>query len=212
MIATATFTMGSPLHVLSTGVCFAFMTAFAMLGRHWRRTSPNRERWLRRAWVGTLIPFQILSICWWMLPANYDRNLSLPLHICDLVVWIIPLAMFTSMRWAPAVVYFWGVGLSSAAFFVPVLRQGPESMVYWLFWISHTQIVGSGIYLIVAGGYRPRFGDVLRALAALLVYAAIIVPIDAALGLDYGYFGRETSSVASSLGPWPGRVRGWAAS
>lgn len=200
------FNMGSATHIVAAGLSILLMAAAALVGARWRGRAPMRERRLRITWVVLLIPFQLFSIAWWLLPANYDRTLSLPLHICDLVVWLVPIALLAEWRWPRTLVYFWGIGLSAWAFFVPVLERGPASPVFWLFWIGHIQIVGSAVYIGVAMGYRPRFRDLLIAVGAALAYVAVILPFDLLFDLDYGYVGRDTTSAVARLGDWPARV------
>ncbi|MCA9311939.1 MAG: TIGR02206 family membrane protein [Phycisphaerales bacterium] len=201
-----TFEAGSPLHLIVASLCLGVMAGASILGARWRRRAPLRERALRIAWIALLIPFQIASVGYWFLPGNYDITVSLPIQLCDLVVWLAPLGLLCTWRWPRTLLYFLGIGLSAWAFFAPVLRKGPASPVFWLFWIGHVQIVGTGVYVAAAMGYRPRLRDVVVATGAGVAYLAVILPFDILTGLDYGYVGRETTSVVGALGPWPLRV------
>jgi hypothetical integral membrane protein (TIGR02206 family) len=127
------------------------------------------------------------------------------LHICDLVVWCVPFALLLGSRWASSLLYFWGLGLSLLAFAAPILNEGPASLEFWLFWIGHTQIVGSAVYMVAARGYGPKVRDLLVAGGATLVYAAVIIPINVALGAGYGMLGPTETSQAL-FGPWPTNV------
>lgn len=194
-------------HALSAGVCVALMFVAAVAGRAWRETP--RERALRHAWGWMIVLVQGLALFWWFLPANFQFGASLPLHLCDLAVWAAAVAMLTERRWARTLLYFWGIGLSTQAFLTPTLDEGPGRPQFWLFWIGHTQIVGSAVYDVLVRGYRPRPRDLALACAVTLAYAAVTFVIDIAFGVNYGYVGQtspDEPTIIDRLGPWPLRV------
>jgi len=199
------FEAGTPLHILTSGTCLALIALLCMAGLRWRTRTPRRERALRIAWVGVVVPFQVFVQTWYLLPANFTVRWGLPIHICDLVVWAVPFAFFLQTRWIRTVLYFWGVGLSIQAFFMPALTHGPAEIVFWLFWIAHTHIVGSGLYVAVVLRYRPTLRDVGVAAMITAAYIAAVLPVNIWLDVDYGYVGPGRSP-GDALGPWPGRV------
>ncbi|MFG0275878.1 MAG: TIGR02206 family membrane protein [Phycisphaerales bacterium] len=196
------------------GVVFACavgaMAGASMLGRRWLAQGEAKKEWrFRVAWSLFIIVFQAFGVAWYAWPSNFDWARSLPLHICDLVVWLAPLALLTQWRPARTVLYFWGVGLSTQAFFTPVLQDGAASPEFWVFWVGHTQIVGSAIYDAAALGYRPRLRDVAIAMGITLGYLALITPFNLAFDWNYGYVGAvepETPTIIDRLGPWPLRL------
>ncbi len=170
---------------------------------------PDREWRLRLLWVWTTIAWQTMATVWYLLPRNFDWYESLPLHLCDLAAWVAPLALLTQKRWLRTLLYFWGIGLSTQAFLTPVVEGGHGDFRYWLFFIGHTQIVGSALYDVVVLGYRPRLRD--WGIVTLLTLAWI-VPVTAfnlLMDVNYGYTGRMTpggTTVLDYLGPWPWRL------
>src|SRR5208282_6174656 len=58
-------------------------------------------------------------------PSRFDYRTALPLHICDLGMFISPLALILRYRPLRIISYFWGLGLSSLAFIYPDLHFGP---------------------------------------------------------------------------------------
>ena len=203
----ADFHAFSALHATTVGILVAAMAASCVLGRRWR--SQPAEWRLRVFWATFTLAWNVLAAIWYFLPAQFDPVESWPLHVCDIAVWVAPLALLTQTRWLRTVLYFFGIGLSTQAFATPIVEEGPAGTRFWLFWVGHTQIVGSAIYDVVVLGYRPKFRDLLVALAALVAYAAIATPINLGFGVNYGYIGnaepgRET--IVTRLGPWPWRL------
>jgi hypothetical integral membrane protein (TIGR02206 family) len=98
--------------------------------------------------------------------------------------------------------YFWGVGLSSLAFVIPVLEVGPANLEFWSFWLSHWMIVGGAVFMTLALGYRPALRDLVIAAVVLVAYGLAMIPVNTALGSNYAYVAPE-SPPAAFLGAWP---------
>jgi len=202
-----TFTPFGPMHAATAGVFAVSMAVASVLGRRWRGTA--REGAFRRGWAGWVVVWQIGAVAYWARPSGFDLASSLPLQLCDVAVWIAPFALMTQKRWLRAVLYFWAIGLSTQAFFTPVLAEGPAHPKFWLFWVGHTQIVGSAIYDVAALGFRPRLRDFVHGMIANAAYFALVMPLNLAFGLNYGFVGNVTPehrTLIDSLGPWPLRL------
>jgi hypothetical integral membrane protein (TIGR02206 family) len=198
-------------HVVVVLVCAGVMLSLCLLGRRWMRQDRTRprERRLRVAWAVFIAAWQVAAQAWWLLPGNFVLDKSLPLHVCDIAAMLAPVALLTGWRAARTIVWFWGVGLSTQAFFTPVLAEGCADPEYWLFWVGHTQIVGTAAYLAAVMGYRPSWRDLALATSLSLLYAGAMVALNVSLGTNYGYVGPskpERPTVIDALGPWPGRV------
>ncbi len=134
---------------------------------------------------------------------------SLPLHVCDLAALIAAVALISGSRFWTIILYYWGIGLSTQAFITPVVRAGPVYTEFWLFFESHTIIVGSAIYCVAVRGYRPTLRELLLAFGFTVGYAAVIVPLNLWQVWNYGYIGRATPqspTIIDRLGPWPLRL------
>jgi hypothetical integral membrane protein (TIGR02206 family) len=193
-------------HGVVVTVFIGLVCALGWLGRRWRGRSRGRRLDVALALVG--FAMWIIINGWWLVPGNFGIGVSLPLHICDFASLAAPAAMLWPRRWLRAIVYFWGLGLSLQGFITPDLRDGPARLGFWMFWANHYLVVGLAIYDLFRG-YRPRWRDYWIATLLGLVYVAIILPLDIALNLNYGYLGPSKPrhpSLIDHLGPWPWRV------
>lgn len=172
-------------------------------------TVPPRRRIMDKSlgWLGLAAALFVQATTLW--PTRFDYRTALPLHICDIVMFVAPAALVWRWRRLRAIAYFWGLGLSSLSFVWPDLRFGPGDFQFWVFWAGHVTIVGTALYDITARGFRPNWHDWRFAVWSGLVYVAVMFPLDALLHVNYGYVGRTYQGQQSPfdlLGPWPWRV------
>lgn len=168
----------------------------------------TRERRFRHTLAWVFVGWQAFATVWRVLPGEFDLNESLPLHLCRIVGWVVPIAMLTlHWRWR-AVVFFWGIGLSTQGFFTPMWNDGLASVAFWLYWVGHVIIIGWGIYDLTVLGYRPRLRHLGFASIAGVVLTVGIAVFNVGCGTNYCYLGKGDyvgTSVVDHLGDWPAR-------
>jgi len=195
------------VHLITATSLIGSMITAVVLGRLWRDT--RRERVLRYGWAGFTLVWQVAATVWWLLPANFDLYESLPLHLCDMAAWLAPFALVFQNRTLRALLFFWGLGLSTQAFVSPVVSEGVGTIQFWLFWVGHTQIVGSALYDTAVLGFRPRRNDFLAAAAISIAIAGFMMVFNIIFEVNYWFVGDTLPSaptVVDFLGPWPLRV------
>lgn len=187
-------------HAIVVTACLGVMAAFVWLGV----IAGDRERWVRYGWVGLCVIAESVTGWYWL--TNWDPGVSLPLHVCNIASLLAPVALLFPARWLRVILYFWGIGLSTQAFLTPLVHEGTA---FWLFWINHTQIVGTAVYLLVIEGYRPDWRDYRNITVINVAYAVLITAINLPFGFNYAYIGNqlpETTTLMHKFGPWPWRV------
>lgn len=174
-----------------------------------------RTRGTGRAWafdrgVGVLTLLAYLTVnVWWLWPTHLEPDQSLPIQLCDLAALCAPLAILARWRVARALLYFWGLGLSTQGFITPVTRVGPEHGEFWMHWLNHGAIVGAALYDLAVLRFRPTWRDWRLAVGLGLVYLAGVFALNVVTGWNYGYVGSsrpEARTIVDFLGPWPWRV------
>lgn len=202
----------SPFHWTTLGVCVAVIGAWCLVGRALRgrdgADGGRREPRFRHALAWVFLGWQAFATAWRLLPGQFDVNESIPLHLCRIVGFAAPLAMLTlHWRWR-AIVFFWGIGLSTQGFFTPMWNDGLASVAFWLYWVGHVIIIGTGVYDLVVLGYRPRLRHLGFACVAGVVLTVGIAAFNVACGTNYCYLGKgdyEGTSIVDHLGDWPAR-------
>lgn len=199
-----------PYTATHAAVVVAFImlvTALSLIGRRLARRGSARPLRRTLGWLNLAVVASYLVF--WLLPENFVWSSSLPLHVCDLAGWAAALALITDIRLFTTLVYFWGLCLTPHGFVTPILTEGPAHPIFWFFFLSHGVIVGTAIFEVAAGGYRPAWRDWAAAIAVTALYIAAVFLVDLATGWNYGYVGRATldrPTALDLLGPWPLRV------
>ncbi len=189
-------------------VCFILITTvLCIIGRRLAARGRERPISLFLGWTGLAVV--VAHQIYWLLPANFIWSRSLPLHVCDIAGFIGPLALLFPRRLLRVLLYFWGLALSSQGFVTPVLTEGPATVIFWFFFISHGVIVGSAIYDIAVRGFQPSWHDCGRSVAIGAAFITAMFLLNIATGWNYAYVGKGTTSQTTAvdfLGPWPWRV------
>jgi hypothetical integral membrane protein (TIGR02206 family) len=195
------------LHALAVAVCALLIVAPTTLSRV---LSPEREATVRWSLAALSIAYWIAYNTWWNWH-GIDWRTGVPLQLCDVNGLVAPFVMLAGQRWARATLYFWTSALTLQAFIQPALTLGPASLVFWAFWFGHTLIAACAVYDIVVLGFRPNWSDLVRVWAVSAVYVAVVVPVNAWTGGDYGFIGNPAPDIPVppfilALGPWPQRA------
>lgn len=196
------------VHAVTVVVCLLLVMMPTWIGRAARGT-PVEPR-LRRAFALAAALYWVAYNTWWNWN-GLDVLGGLPLHFCDIVGLLAPLALLTGNRWLRAILYFWAFGFTTQAVLQPDLAVGPANLVFWAFWLAHTFILACASYDVAVLGFRPDWRDLGRAAVAVLGYAVVIIPLDLMLGANYGFIGnpppeQKIPPMIESFGAWPGRL------
>ena len=203
-----TFHPYSAPHALAVLAFLVITITCVLVGRRLRGT-PGEAPWRVGLTIAAAMVW-LVSLTLWAMPGTFDPAISLPLHLCDLAGLALPLALLPGWRWARALVWFWGIGLSSQAFVTPTLTQPVGSLLFLNFWSTHIAVVGGAIYLVLVERYRPKFRDFARTVVISLFWFALVLALNTATRWNYGYIGPtppdQPPTVIDFLGPWPARV------
>jgi hypothetical integral membrane protein (TIGR02206 family) len=177
--------------------------ALVMLGRRWRG-SVDEQRFSRGFAIVNLLLMAPLQI-WSMLPGQWDVRWALPLQLCDWAWAVSALALWTRGPRAHALLYYWGLTLSSQALLTPGLDFDFPSLTFLMFWAMHLMVVWAAIYLTWGAGLRPDWRGYRFALAVTLLWASLAFVVNSLTGANYGFLAEKppVKTLLDALGPWP---------
>lgn len=156
--------------------------------------------------LGTiLLVNEVFSFFWkWHLGIITWSN-GLPMHLCDWATFTIVIACFWRKRWAYELSYFWGLAGTLQAVLTPDLPVSFPNPRFFIFFISHSGLVATILFLTFAFPLRPTWASIPRAYGWLLFYAACAGLVDWITGANYGYLRAKPAgaSLLDYFGPWP---------
>jgi len=211
MLADSTFTTA---HHVWCIVVFALVTAGLILAG---RKNDGVTRWVL---AGFSLGAWMLSSVFYVMPANLEPRISLPIQACDLLCLFAAITLARPSRLMRSVMYFGGLGMTTQAFLTPTSDiGGPDNIKFWIFWTLHGSIMATTFYIVFVYRYRPAWKDYRNATLFWLVYAIAMIALNYATfraglneghGWYYGYLGPYLPDVVSGsilkyLGDWPVR-------
>lgn len=192
------------VHLATLGLTVILTVLVIMAGRRLRETQTAQVLTQGAGWL--LLAASIMWMAWGLLPDNWSLEDSLPLHYSDVLRVITAIALIRRSQWAVAIAYYWGLTLNTQAMITPHPSQLELlSLNFVFYWSLHTAVLLAAVWLIWGLGHRPGWKDYFLAYAAALLWAGLVMPINAVLGTNYGFLNRypEGASLLDYLGPWP---------
>jgi hypothetical integral membrane protein (TIGR02206 family) len=136
---------------------------------------------------------------WFLFPGN------LPLQLCDLILWMIVVAMIWRVQFAFEFSFFAGTIGPTMAVLTPDLWEPFPSYPTVYFFLAHCGIVICVLYLWWSKTMRPLPGCLWRVMLALNGYAAAMGLFNWIFQTNYVYLCRkpDNASALDYFGPWP---------
>lgn len=136
---------------------------------------------------------------YWQL--RYD----LPMEFCNWAAVVTSFALFTKNRTLAELSYFWVMAGSLQGVLTPDLSVSFPHIYFFIFFIAHSGLVISSMYLVLGMGLTPRKGAVLRAILYSQIFVIAALCVDFLLDANYGYmrYKPDSGSALDFLGPWP---------
>jgi hypothetical integral membrane protein (TIGR02206 family) len=145
------------------------------------------------------LPFQLIDVVF-----NFDIDVTLPLHLCD-VAWVAAAwALWTHKPFPVALTFFWGLTLTIQGVLTPSLNEDLPHPRYFAFWALHLLIVWAAVYLVIGLRKVPRWRDFAATVVTTAVWAGFTYVFNLLADTNYGYLQRKPrDSILDLLGPWP---------
>src|SRR5436305_493450 len=141
------------MHALVVVAFVAVTIVAVLLGRRYR-FSPRRLIVERIVCWSSLLLFVAINHELWLHTERFVAKRSLPLHLCDLTLLLLPPVLAVNWRPAQIILYYFGLGLSTQGFITPDLHEGPAHWPVCSFWPLHFVVAGTAIYDLAARGCR----------------------------------------------------------
>jgi len=190
-------------HYVLIGIFLAGAVGLVVLGRS--RRAAGSGSGFDRAFAVAIVVVTVPSQLYQLSPWDFSLSTSLPLALCDFAWLVAAWALWTHHRVATALIYYWGLTLTTQAIITPSLGEGFPDPRFFMFWSMHFLIVWSAVYLAFGLGLGPDWRGYVATLAVTLGWAVLAYTFDVVADVNYGYLVRKpaSASLLDLLGPWP---------
>jgi hypothetical integral membrane protein (TIGR02206 family) len=197
------FDLFGPAHIGAMLMTFAVAIGLS-LALH-RRPSPTLEHGIRIGLAGFLVLATTAHVFWVLDHRAVTVWEFLPLHLCDLCIFVSLYALATKQRLAAETLYFWTCSGTLLAMMLPACETGFPTSRFFIYFSLHGGIIIVAVFLVYALGLRPDRRSPLRAFGITLVYTAIIAGVNFATGQNYLFLAHKPpqKTLLDYLGPWP---------
>jgi hypothetical integral membrane protein (TIGR02206 family) len=129
----------------------------------------------------------------------------IPLHLCDLAIFVSLYALITKQRLAAELLYFWTCSGTFLAMVLPAIDRGFPSLRFFIYFSLHGGVVVTAVVLVYGLRLYPDRRSPLRAFAVTLVYTVVVAVIDFATGQNYLFLAHKPpdETLLDYMGPWP---------
>ncbi len=186
-------------------VIIALIPTLAAALAWWARGKEGRTRRTRFFLAWMILIVELTWYAYYLERGWFTFPYSLPLHLCDLVLWLTVYTLFTLKPWAYELIYYWGLAGTTMAVLTPDVSTQTLSYLTLSFFAAHGGIIVAILFLTWSRQLRPRPGSVWRAFLALHLYAALIALFNIIFETNYFYICEKPTeaSLLDYMGPWP---------
>ncbi|MCR4442879.1 MAG: TIGR02206 family membrane protein [Peptococcaceae bacterium] len=160
---------------------------------------------VRRVMAFTLLLLEASLQVWPLVNGFWSARYSLPLHLCDMAMFLSAAMLLTGNYSVYELAYFWGLGGASQALLTPDTAYAFPHFTFLVFFASHGLIITACLWMTFIENYRPRARSAAKAFAAANIYLLVMAVINSVLGSNYLYICQKPAgpSLLDYLGPWP---------
>jgi hypothetical integral membrane protein (TIGR02206 family) len=128
----------------------------------------------------------------------------LPVHVCDVAVYLIAWALCRGGRRIYELAYYWGLGGTTQAILTPNIVEASPSYEYFRFFVNHGGIVIGVLFATLALRLRPSRASVLRVIVISNLYLLFAAAVNGALGANYMFLCKPPVGASPFFFlPWP---------
>ncbi|MEM7103636.1 MAG: TIGR02206 family membrane protein [Bacteroidota bacterium] len=189
-------------HILVMGLMVVLCIILPLAARSW---GYSRKLTVSRIIAVSLAVSAIAYPVIRALLGDFDKTTDLPLDLCNISAFLMPIIMWTPKKKYHGVLYFLVLAGTLQAVLTPHLYNGWPNFTFIKYWVIHAGLIVYVVYITVAFKFYPDWKSLIKAFVALQVYAIILYGINSLLESNYFYIMEKppTGSALDYLGPWP---------
>lgn len=197
------FVLFGPAHLTALGLAFVIPIALAAL------TRPIGNRRIERSLCVVLAALLAVNWALWM-SLLYEKGWltigsELPLNLCDWATIATIVTLIRPNQRSYELAYFWSLAGTLQGMMTPDIVYDFPDRQFIQFFVYHSGIIVSVLYLTFGMGFRPVPASIPRAIFWSLFYAAVAGFADWLLGTNYGLLREKPPypTILDFMPAWP---------
>ena len=135
--------------------------------------------------IGIILCFRVVFMQFYQYQIEvWTFEKSLPIHLCGLSAMLSGILMFKKNQLAYECLFYWGLAGALQSFLTPELNLGKsDPILYFDYWVSHSGIIFSALYLTIIIGMRPR----VKSWFTVFLFSQILIPVIGGINFIINY-------------------------
>lgn len=148
---------------------------------------------------------QLFKVFYKLQAGIFDPANDFPLHLCNMMILVMPFIMWYKNRTMWAITFFWIMAGCAQSLFTPTLTESLPHYEAIRYWAVHAFIILGALYGLYVFEFKLTIKDAVLSAIGLNIVAALIYPINLAFGSNYMYLNAKPAGQTfyDLLGPWP---------
>lgn len=183
---------------------FTGFAAALYLSRNWWQQG-ERSRYGRYLLAATLILCELALNVWYVQQDVFNVQDTLPLELCSISMYLCAAMLLFRNRLLFQIAYFAGIGGALQALLTPVLGYPFPHFRFLQFFIAHSAIILSALYMVWIEKFRPTLKSIGWAMLFLNLAIIPVGLVNYLTGANYMFLARkpDSASLLDVLGPYP---------
>ncbi|MCC6274876.1 MAG: TIGR02206 family membrane protein, partial [Leptospiraceae bacterium] len=145
---------------------------------------------------GILILNSLAYVFYRIFAGYWEIKYDLPMEFCNWSLLATAIALLNHNRTFAEISYFWVMSGSVNGVIFPDLQYEFPHLYFFIFFVNHSGLVISSLYLVFGLGLYPQKGSVIRSFLWLQVYTVSAFLVDFFLKTNYGYLMEKPKSAS----------------
>lgn len=163
----------------------------------------NQNDMLRRKTMKYLLVFlvvlEIVNQSWLLLSGSYDVKQHLPIHLCGILIWLMPLWWITKNEFLANFTYYAGLFGALMALLFNYNRAPWFNIQTFQTFLVHSTIFVIPLFNVLYLGFRPTRKYFTRCVLLLMAIATVLYGVNLALGSNYLFLMRSVAKSPLAL-------------
>jgi len=181
------------------------LAAWAIMIRYRERLrQPRANRIMRWSLIGVLFASEVSLQLWHVVNGTWGVQ-AWPLQLCSMTLLLSAVLLLSRGRRLYEICFFLGILGALQALLTPNLDYTFPHFRYVQFFLAHSAIIATSVFMTAVERYRPTAGSVVRAVLWLHVLAVPAYLANLWTGSNFMFLSRKpsTGSILDLLAPWP---------